>query len=206
MSKKSLCILTPAYRYNVHSHHEIMMMSICLRFGSQLIKTIGEHHQANIPVVRNHIMRKAMDTKCTHLFCCDADNWISPHAMEKFGYMLQFAKGDTPFVAAPVPMGNGIFNACKDGEMIGTLPFNSKPMTVDWVGTGLVIFNLDWYRKNWTIGPWFQVEHLSELEYISSDIWHCKQLHERKGKVLLYSPLMYDTEHRHEFEDKSKHE
>ncbi len=109
---------------------------------------------------RNKIMAEALKDDADWLLMWDSD--IQIEGEDFFKKMKDIAfKHDAPVVGLPCRLrtDNVTYNFAhlKEGKYVNAKEMPQEAKEVDVCGTGCVLINLHWMRKNWMKGPWFTI-------------------------------------------------
>lgn|SRR3990167_566489 len=172
-------------------HPEVARGLVAFDLNSQ-----QEHHDLKlhfpqgpyISLSRNNSMREALRWGADWLFFWDDDTQIKDTNF--FNTMKDTAyKYDATIVGLPYRLGTPdeiIYNVADkvNGEYTHYRELPSEPKEVDALGTGAMLINIAWIRKNWPEPPYFQVIN-NKIDAISEDYFFCEGVKERGGKVIL---------------------
>lgn len=201
-----LAIGLPAYRSTLHAQQAHMWIQL----GEEAVKRDVEivYTQyidcCGVEIARNKLMHSALDDRNSPdwLFMIDSDNAVLPVDGKTSGQlildMIALVQDDKTVAAIGAPCfkrGNpkehGMINARNkvNGEfrLLAASEVAGRPSAVHRLGTGVMAFQVDWIRKHWPKGPWFQIVFPEEFEgrrWIGEDDWFCDEVWKRDGKII----------------------
>lgn len=209
MRKMTLIIGGPAYNMQVDARHASAMVELSLKaLLSGQVESVNTLYEHGCPVemARNSLFRKALSEKdATHLITADSDvYWENSEELiwgchYIWGYNMN---GELvtpqPLMGIPVLQRNGAANILENegssDRLHGRIRVGRGPRYCFAVGTGLCLYNLDWYRVHWPEGPWFRTDWFDIFGngrdiFVSEDFWHCLELRRFVVKPL-WAPLV----------------
>lgn len=193
----------PAYQMNLDARHAGSMVGLALALRERV--SYFETHWAHgcpVEAARNGMFGHALAGRADVLFWADADVFWSPEDTGSIVWLMgELATHATiPCAAIPVMQRNGDSNIVEriegEGEhqvfhrlrQFGPGDF-IRPCAA--AGTGIIAFNLAWYRKHWPLAPWFRTEWHGSMS-VSEDLWHTSQLRTR-GASCHFAPIVATT-------------
>lgn len=139
---------------------------------------------------RNIIMKAAVEDDAEWVIMWDSD--IQVKEKEFFEILLKTAYDkDAVIVGVPCRLryGDKVVLNCgyRQADKYENLTAETcpkEPAEIDAIGTGLMLINLNWVKKNWPKGPWFDVIY-TEAGMFPEDWTFCERVKERGGKVVV---------------------
>lgn len=146
---------------------------------------------------RNNIMRDALKWEADWVLMWDDDTQIKDDNF--FNLMKETAyKMNANVVGLPVRLKNGeeiVFNfADKVGDKyVNYKELPKEPKEIDVIGTGVMLINMAWIRKNWPKPPYFSVIDTETGAW--PEDWNFCQLVKEKGGKIVVEPRIATVHH-----------
>jgi hypothetical protein len=153
-----------------------------------------------IPSSRHNLVLQAAAVEAKHLLFVDSDMRFPPDAL------LRLLSHKQPIVAANYATRRAPVQtvAERDGKRLVLAPDASGLIEVDWVGTGLMLVDMDVFKT--LPAPWFHLMyHPEESSYSGEDVWFCRHARAHGIRVLVDQDLSHQVGHVGEFVYRHEH-
>lgn len=187
----------PAYRNQVDSNHCATMARMASMFThTETSFTIDYENDAILPFARERLLRRAMKSEADFLISMDSDvYWLPDFPMASFRRFFDHWH-HFPHVAihgAVVPRQDGLPNtwtAFPPSFEVGPRLLLERPvenLEVHAIGTGFVVYNLDWYRhKSRPHHDWFPITFDDDDNRLGEDTSHSCMVRIAGGKIVAH--------------------
>jgi len=179
----------PAY-FGVHPEVVRNLVSFNIDLQKEQSEMVLHFPQTStLSLSRNLIVKGALRENADWILMWDSDIQVKDNRFLEF--LIETAyKNDAAVVGLPCRLKSPTeikFNFAMKTHDKGYVNFSElppEPREVDVIGTGVMLINMGWLRKNWPIGPWFTVID-TESGSFPEDWTFCEWVKSRGGKVMV---------------------
>lgn len=189
---KDLFVAMPCYDRPCRSTHHSIVNLMCSLTSAGIPATHDSVSCCNVPVARNKLIKKFLETQHTRLLFVDADNTFTPYDLMKLADTLD-RRPDVGLIGGnyckvdgtDVPLCSPKLSISADELIEWMRRHKEKAVDAVAIPTGFMLVRRDVFEK--MPPPWFELEHKpNSIDVVTSDYVFCRKVRELGYRTLAH--------------------